>query len=159
MLSRLGMALMDHFSLVETLDLDRRKLQSTLETIEQGYNACVYHNRLHAADVMHGVFCLLLEAVCVRASPKRASSLHACACIRVLWPRASFWLPAINQPTPDPSAKEKRLPFAPIALDVATLCILPRNAADTLCLITSRHARIIGRGLSRVSCGADQPLG
>ena len=110
------MALMDHFSLVETLDLDRRKLQSTLETIEQGYNACVYHNRLHAADVMHGVFCLLLEAVCVRAPPERASSLHACACIRVLWPRASFWLPAINQPTPDPSAKEKPLPFAPIAL-------------------------------------------
>ena len=159
MLSRLGMALMDHFSLVETLDLDRRKLQSTLETIEQGYNACVYHNRLHAADVMHGVFCLLLEAVCVRASPERASSLHACACIRVLWPRASFWLPAINQPTPDPSAKEKPLPFAPIALDVATLCILPHNAADTLCLITSRHARIIGGWLSCVSCGADQPLG
>ena len=79
------MALMDHFSLVETLALDRRKLQSTLETIEQGYNACVYHNRLHAADVMHGVFCLLLEAVCVRASPARAASpharMHALACV------------------------------------------------------------------------------
>eukprot|EP00931_Biecheleriopsis_adriatica_P023524 TRINITY_DN14841_c0_g1_i1.p1 TRINITY_DN14841_c0_g1~~TRINITY_DN14841_c0_g1_i1.p1 ORF type:complete len:747 (+),score=193.08 TRINITY_DN14841_c0_g1_i1:50-2290(+) len=61
-LSSLGCYLFEHCGLVEHFNLDRLKLNNFFEEVEQGYSELVqYHNRAHAASVLHGMHALLLN--------------------------------------------------------------------------------------------------
>jgi len=59
-LSTLGGYLFDRLGLVDSLQLDGEKLERFLRQIELGYNeATPYHNRAHAASVMHAMYALV----------------------------------------------------------------------------------------------------
>jgi cAMP-specific phosphodiesterase 4/calcium/calmodulin-dependent 3',5'-cyclic nucleotide phosphodiesterase len=59
-LSTLGMYLFEETGLVTGLDLDAKKLKNFLVALENGYDDTnPYHNRAHAASVMHAMYALL----------------------------------------------------------------------------------------------------
>jgi cAMP-specific phosphodiesterase 4/calcium/calmodulin-dependent 3',5'-cyclic nucleotide phosphodiesterase len=59
-LSTLGMHLFDNLGLIEHYELDSEKLLNFFVEIERGYDDAVgYHNRSHAAGVMHAMYALL----------------------------------------------------------------------------------------------------
>lgn len=57
--------------LVERLKIDEESLSKYLNGLERTYNACVYHNPMHAADVMHGTNFLLAGKVCLFFLPTK----------------------------------------------------------------------------------------
>lgn len=59
-LALLAYALIESYDLMNRLKLDRDKLKRYLLALEAKYNTCLYHNPMHAADVMHA-FCYLLR--------------------------------------------------------------------------------------------------
>ena len=59
-LALLAFALIQSFGLIERLEIDVGKLKKYLLSFERLYNPCLYHNPMHAADVMHA-FCFLLR--------------------------------------------------------------------------------------------------
>jgi len=61
-LSTLGMHMLDHLSLIDHFKLDRSKVHKYLLAIEDGYDCSVaYHNRAHAASVLHFTYALLVH--------------------------------------------------------------------------------------------------
>lgn len=59
-LSALGMHLFEHHELISSFNLDCHKLEKFLAVIEQGYPVTnQYHNRAHAASVLHCMHSLL----------------------------------------------------------------------------------------------------
>jgi cAMP-specific phosphodiesterase 4/calcium/calmodulin-dependent 3',5'-cyclic nucleotide phosphodiesterase len=59
-LSSLGMYLFKHQELVSYFNIDSKKLEKFMLTIERGYPVSnQYHNRAHAASVLHFMHCLL----------------------------------------------------------------------------------------------------
>jgi hypothetical protein len=59
-LSTLGVYMFDRLGLVEHFGLERSKLVSFFINIERGYSdSCSYHNRAHAASVLHQMYMLL----------------------------------------------------------------------------------------------------
>jgi len=71
-LSTLGVYLFDRLGLVNHFGLSRSKLLRFFLDIESGYSdSCCYHNRAHAASVLHQMHVLLtqggLASTCVRA--------------------------------------------------------------------------------------------
>ena len=67
-LSVLAYALIESFDLIATLKIDAAKLKRYLLQFERTYNPCLYHNPMHAADVMHA-FCFLLREKLASAIP------------------------------------------------------------------------------------------
>ena len=67
-LSVLAYALIESFDLIATLKIDAAKLKRYLLEFERTYNPCLYHNPMHAADVMHA-FCFLLREKLASAIP------------------------------------------------------------------------------------------
>jgi hypothetical protein len=57
--------------LVERLKIDEDSLSKYLNSLERTYNACVYHNPMHAADVLHGTNFLLAGKVCFPLLPTK----------------------------------------------------------------------------------------
>jgi hypothetical protein len=53
------MAILHFYDLPEKLQLDITRLCRFVAMVEAGYNDCIYHNGLHAADVTHALHCLL----------------------------------------------------------------------------------------------------
>lgn len=53
------MAVLHFYELPQKLQIDNDRLRRFLATVESGYNDCIYHNSLHAADVTHALHCLL----------------------------------------------------------------------------------------------------
>jgi cAMP-specific phosphodiesterase 4/calcium/calmodulin-dependent 3',5'-cyclic nucleotide phosphodiesterase len=52
----------DHLSLIDHFNLDRAKVQNFLIGIEEGYDCSIaYHNRAHAASVLHFTYALLVH--------------------------------------------------------------------------------------------------
>jgi len=71
-LSSLGVYLFDRLGLVEHFGLERPKLLRFFIDIEAGYSdSCFYHNRAHAASVLHQMHMLLsqggIASICARA--------------------------------------------------------------------------------------------
>jgi hypothetical protein len=61
-LSTLGMCMFDRLSLIDHFKLDRSKVQRYLLAIEEGYDSSIaYHNRAHAASVLHFTYALLVH--------------------------------------------------------------------------------------------------
>jgi hypothetical protein len=59
-LSTLGLYLFDQLGLIQNCDLDQEKLVNFFAEIERGYDdANAYHNRSHAASVMHSMYALV----------------------------------------------------------------------------------------------------
>merc|ERR1719247_2315485 len=59
-LSTLGMHLFDYHELTSLFNMDTKKLEKFLLLIERGYpTSNQYHNRAHAASVLHCMHCLL----------------------------------------------------------------------------------------------------
>merc|ERR1719437_227516 len=59
-LTMLGCHLFEHLGLATSLSLDRERVGRFFERIEAGYDSAIpYHNSLHAASVMHGMYALL----------------------------------------------------------------------------------------------------
>mmetsp|Transcript_32791 Transcript_32791/g.71670 ORF Transcript_32791/g.71670 Transcript_32791/m.71670 type:complete len:705 (+) Transcript_32791:96-2210(+) len=82
-LSVLGICLFDRLGLIESLDLDRGKLIHFLAEIERGYDSKVsYHNRAHAASVMHAMYVLLEHGgIAEVAMGSRDGQLERFACL------------------------------------------------------------------------------
>merc|ERR1712070_406771 len=61
-LSTLGLCMFDRLSLIDHFNLDRSKVQNFLIGIEEGYDCSIaYHNRAHAASVLHFTYALLVH--------------------------------------------------------------------------------------------------
>jgi hypothetical protein len=80
-LSSLGVFLFHKLGFVEHFQLDGQKLASFFEVIENGYNASnSYHNRAHAASVMHSMHALChkvgLAEIAAKAFDTAASDDH-----------------------------------------------------------------------------------
>jgi len=61
-LSTLGLCMFDRLSLIDHFKMDRAKVQNFLLRIEEGYDATFsYHNRAHAASVLHFTYALLVH--------------------------------------------------------------------------------------------------
>eukprot|EP00802_Teleaulax_amphioxeia_P014540 Tamp_14607.p1 GENE.Tamp_14607~~Tamp_14607.p1 ORF type:complete len:416 (+),score=88.50 Tamp_14607:55-1248(+) len=52
-LAPLAFALIESYDLIGKLNLDENTLKRYLVAFESAYNTCMYHNPMHAADVMH----------------------------------------------------------------------------------------------------------
>jgi len=58
----LAFCMFERLSLIDHFSLDRTKLQNFLVTIEEGYDVTTsYHNRAHAASVLHFTYALLVH--------------------------------------------------------------------------------------------------
>jgi hypothetical protein len=74
-LSTLAMYLFEHNDLISTFDMDREKLERFFFLIEQGYpEENQYHNRAHAASVLH-----LMHAILTRGGLGKAAASAAVA--------------------------------------------------------------------------------
>lgn len=85
-LRTLGMTLMRRHNLIEEFSLEEAKLESFLDAIEAGYpEDNPYHNRAHAASVLHFLHNLLLHAgvaeVAKCAAPPSSSTSRQCSFI------------------------------------------------------------------------------
>lgn len=61
-LSTLALCMFDRLSLIDHFNLDRAKVQNFLIGIENGYDCSIaYHNRAHAASVLHFTYALLVH--------------------------------------------------------------------------------------------------
>jgi len=61
-LSTLGLCMFDRLSLIDHFKMDRSKVQNFLIRIEEGYDSRIsYHNRAHAASVLHFTYALLVH--------------------------------------------------------------------------------------------------
>eukprot|EP00286_Rhodomonas_abbreviata_P022280 CAMPEP_0181295316 /NCGR_PEP_ID=MMETSP1101-20121128/4079_1 /TAXON_ID=46948 /ORGANISM="Rhodomonas abbreviata, Strain Caron Lab Isolate" /LENGTH=364 /DNA_ID=CAMNT_0023400053 /DNA_START=183 /DNA_END=1274 /DNA_ORIENTATION=+ len=69
-LAVLAYALINLHDLVNKLGLDENKLKKYLCAFEANYNNCLYHNPMHAADVMHATNYLLMGTIANTISPE-----------------------------------------------------------------------------------------
>lgn len=61
-LSTLGLCMFDQLALIEHFNMDRAKVQNFFLGIEEGYDTSIsYHNRAHAASVLHFTYALLVH--------------------------------------------------------------------------------------------------
>eukprot|EP00741_Cyanophora_paradoxa_P015454 tig00020892_g14917.t1 len=58
-LQAVGTALLKAARVVDEMGVDRGRLRTFLERVEAGYRATPYHNRMHAAEVVQGLYFLL----------------------------------------------------------------------------------------------------
>merc|ERR1719375_2675823 len=89
-LSTLGKYLFDQLGLIDLFEIDTGKLARFFDTIEQGYDdgkLIPYHNRIHAASVVHMMHMLLSHGGVAQAvspsgtSDDRGRSLLVMACL------------------------------------------------------------------------------
>mmetsp|Transcript_5038 Transcript_5038/g.9876 ORF Transcript_5038/g.9876 Transcript_5038/m.9876 type:complete len:387 (+) Transcript_5038:91-1251(+) len=69
-LAAIAQGIIRSHGLVEKLKLDEATLARYLNALETTYNACVYHNPMHAADVMHGTNFLLSGDLAAKLPPE-----------------------------------------------------------------------------------------
>eukprot|EP00931_Biecheleriopsis_adriatica_P023525 TRINITY_DN14841_c0_g1_i2.p1 TRINITY_DN14841_c0_g1~~TRINITY_DN14841_c0_g1_i2.p1 ORF type:complete len:747 (+),score=176.93 TRINITY_DN14841_c0_g1_i2:35-2275(+) len=78
-LSSLGCYLFEQCGLVEHFDLDHSKLKNFFQEVERGYSESVqYHNRAHAAAVLHGMHALLLNCGIAEAASTAFQQKDTC---------------------------------------------------------------------------------
>lgn len=76
-LSTLGMHLLEHHDLISLFDLDKTKLERFLLEIERGYpDTNQYHNRSHAASVLHLMHSILSFGGVAEATAIAASAIN-----------------------------------------------------------------------------------
>mmetsp|Transcript_143224 Transcript_143224/g.249799 ORF Transcript_143224/g.249799 Transcript_143224/m.249799 type:complete len:907 (+) Transcript_143224:59-2779(+) len=76
-LSTLGMHLLEHHGLISFFNLEKVKLQQFLLEIERGYpDSNQYHNRSHAASVLHFMHSILSHACVAEATSVAANSVE-----------------------------------------------------------------------------------
>jgi len=82
-LSMLCYHLLDRYNIFEKLKISRHQFANYLKEIEEGYNDVPYHNKVHAADVLHAThfFCQspVLEKLCKKHPIIRLSAYFAAA--------------------------------------------------------------------------------